>query len=178
MLFIMEIIEILKIHANKYPQMTPQDAVKLIYQNEFGGGHLIKDKETCLKRMYLEFESIEKCDTEEKHEYIGNNVIRVNLKALKKEDLINLCESFITSAKIHKGSTLAFKYKLKLLWENFDSIGFKFTKDQLKEYLKEYKSENYPMVSHSKVYNEFYKPSYRIVQKDMYFPAPVAVTGI
>jgi len=164
----MEIIEILKTQAIKYPKMTPQDAVKLIYQNEFGGGHLIKNRETCLKRIYAEFESIEKNTSSKKFEYIGNNIVRVNLKALKKEELEKLCDSFIESAKVHKGNILTFKYKLKLLWENFDSIGFKFTKDQLKEYLKEYKSENYPMVSHSKVYNEFYKPSYRIVQKDVY----------
>ena len=158
--------------------MTPQDAVKLIYQNEFGGGHLIKDKEACLKRVYTEFENTEKIETEEKYEYIGNNIIRVNLKALSKEELENLCDCFILSAQIHKGNILSFKYKLKLLWENFDSIGFNFTKNELKEYLIKYRENNYPMVSHSKIYNELYKPAYRIVQKDMYFPAPVAVTGI
>lgn len=166
----MEIIEILKTHRIKYPDMTPQDAVKLIYQNEFGGGHLIKDRESCLKRIYSEFENTKKDKNAEKYEYIGNNILRVNLKALEKEDLEILCDKFIDSARIHKGSLLAFKYKLKLLWENFENIGFKFTKEELKEYLKEYKKENYPMVSHSKIFNEFYKPSYRIVQKDLYFP--------
>ena len=31
--------QILQDHARKYPKMEPTDAVKLIYQNEFGGGH-------------------------------------------------------------------------------------------------------------------------------------------
>ena len=31
---------ILKTHAGRYPETRPRDAVKLIYQNEFGGGHL------------------------------------------------------------------------------------------------------------------------------------------
>ena len=61
----MEIIDILKIHTAVYPEMQPQDAVKLIYQNEFGGGHLIKEKETALKRIYSEYESIEKDFSEE-----------------------------------------------------------------------------------------------------------------
>ena len=34
---------ILLTHAARYPLMEPRDAVKLIYQNEFGGGHLIRD---------------------------------------------------------------------------------------------------------------------------------------
>ena len=38
-----ELIKILRAHAEKYPLMRPQDAVKLVYQNEFGGGHLIVD---------------------------------------------------------------------------------------------------------------------------------------
>ena len=40
--------QILISHAARYPLMEPTDAVKLIYQNEFGGGHLIRDTEACL----------------------------------------------------------------------------------------------------------------------------------
>ena len=35
-----ELERILREHAERYPLMQPTDAVKLIYQNEFGGGHL------------------------------------------------------------------------------------------------------------------------------------------
>lgn len=37
----------------KYPQMKAQDIIKLIYQNEFGGGHMIDDPETSLKRLKM-----------------------------------------------------------------------------------------------------------------------------
>ena len=30
-------------HGTRYPQMEPRDAVKLAYQSEFAGGHLIRD---------------------------------------------------------------------------------------------------------------------------------------
>ena len=43
-----ELKAILITHAKRYPLMQPRDAVKLIYQNEFGGGHLICDEEACL----------------------------------------------------------------------------------------------------------------------------------
>ena len=36
-----ELKQILQEHAKRYPLMQPRDVVKLIYQNEFGGGHLI-----------------------------------------------------------------------------------------------------------------------------------------
>ena len=162
-------IETLKYHASKYKEMMPQDAVKLIYQNEFGGGHLINDKELFIKRLLSEYQSIEKDINALKFEDIGNNIIRVNLKALSEDELLNLNEVFIKSANLHKGSLLAFKYKLKLLLDNFYSIGFNFSLDDLLEYLEKYKKSGYPMVSHSKVYNEKYKPAYRIILKELYY---------
>ena len=50
-----ELETILKDHARRYGQMEPTDAVKLIYQNEFGGGHLIRDEESCRNYLYREY---------------------------------------------------------------------------------------------------------------------------
>ena len=46
-----ELNHILQAHAKKYPLMAPCDAVKLIYQNEFGGGHLVTDSARSLAPM-------------------------------------------------------------------------------------------------------------------------------
>ena len=40
--------------------MQLQDMVKLIYQNEFAGGHMIADEKESLKRLEDEFEAIKK----------------------------------------------------------------------------------------------------------------------
>ena len=50
--------KILLNHAGRYPLMEPTDAVKLIYQNEFGGGHLIRDVDSCLNYLRQEYESV------------------------------------------------------------------------------------------------------------------------
>ena len=42
---------ILAAHFEKYPAMRPEDAVKLIYQNEFGPGHMIPDAQRALARL-------------------------------------------------------------------------------------------------------------------------------
>ena len=49
-----ELEQILREHAKRYPLMQPTDAVKLIYQNEFGGGHLIRDEQACLNYLRRE----------------------------------------------------------------------------------------------------------------------------
>ena len=103
-----ELKVILITHANRYPLMQPQDAVKLIYQNEFGGGHLIRDEEAYLNYLRREYASVAKDPTVPLYEDIGNGIIRVNLAAVKHEDLEQLGRDFIRSAAEHTGTTDSF----------------------------------------------------------------------
>ena len=45
-----ELERILKDHAARYPQMEAVDYLKLVYQNEFGGGHLVPEGEQTEQR--------------------------------------------------------------------------------------------------------------------------------
>ena len=99
----MELREILQTHAAKYPKMQPTDAVKLIYQNEFGGGHMISDEKACLAYLIREYASVEKNPQIPLYEEIGNGILRVNLAAVAEKDLEQLGYAFIRSAQMHKG---------------------------------------------------------------------------
>ena len=46
--------DVLARHFAKYPLMEPQDAVKLIYQMEFGPEHLIRDEGKALSMLRQE----------------------------------------------------------------------------------------------------------------------------
>ena len=92
--------DILLAHAKRYPQMRPTDAVKLIYQNEFGGGHLIRDEEAVLNYLRQEYESVEKNASMPLYENIGNGIVRVNLAAVRETDLEKLGQAFIRSAAV------------------------------------------------------------------------------
>ena len=46
---------ILLTHARRYPRMEPCDAVKLLYQSEFAGGHLIRDEAACKAFLLREY---------------------------------------------------------------------------------------------------------------------------
>ena len=110
-----ELKVILITHANRYPLMQPQDAVKLIYQNEFGGGHLIRDEEACLNYLRREYADLEKDPSAQLYEEIGNGIVRVNLAAVKPEDLEQLGRDFIRSAAEHAGTMDSFLQKLDVL---------------------------------------------------------------
>ena len=155
--------QILRHHARKYPQMQPTDAVKLIYQNEFGGGHLIRDEQMCLNYLRREYADLEKDPTAPLYEDIGNGIVRVNLAAVKPEDLEQLGRDFICSAAEHTGTTDSFLKKLDILCQLAEEGIFSFGVQELKIYFSEYIQSGCPMVSHSEQYRQAYRPAYRIV---------------
>jgi hypothetical protein len=162
-----ELKKVLLEHANKYPKMNVSDAVKLIYQNEFGGGHLILNPENSLKYLIYECHNTVNFNQEYEYEDIGNGLVRVNLYFIKdnEEKIRKINEIFVTSANEHKGNLNSFIEKLDLLRTLTIQNNFNFSIMDLDEYLKEYKKNNYPMVSHSQTYKDNYYPSYRIVLK-------------
>lgn len=160
----MTLKEILSLHASKYPEMSPTDAVKLIYQNEFGPGHLIRNRENAfeyLKAEYDRADSTAGC----LYEHIGNGLVRVNLAGFKARglDLSALFDAFCKSAETVKGNVESLKEKLEILKELTEEGTFKFSVSELCDYLCAYEAAGYPMVSHSEVYRQHYHPSYRIV---------------
>ena len=92
--------ETLTAHAGRYPAMTPQDGVKLIYQNEFGGGHLIADPVRSLERLRAEYAALPSGLSAPLAEDIGNGMARVNLSGLDPEEypLEALNRDFVRSA--------------------------------------------------------------------------------
>ena len=160
-----ELRTILIAHAKRYPLMQPTDAVKLIYQNEFGGGHLIRDEEACLNYLRREYADLEKDPTAQMYEDIGNGIVRVNLAAVREEDLEQLGQDFIASVAKHKGTLDSFLNKLEVLQTLTTEGVFAFDLDALNTYLSEYEAVGYPAVSHSEQYRQAYTPAYRIIRK-------------
>lgn len=160
--------QILREHACRYPAMEPTDAVKLIYQNEFGGGHLIRDEAACIAYLRHEYEGVTQSTDAPLTEDIGNGMVRVNLKALDAHGYTpdTLAADFIRSAAIHTGSPESFLAKLEILRRAVQEGHFGFSPEVLEDYLRSYGQAGYPMVSHSEAYRKTYAPTYRIVLKE------------
>ena len=162
--------KVLKDHAVRYPGMQPQDAVKLIYQNEFGGGHLVRDEKRFFTHLYGEYDSLPFCPVQPRCEAIGNGLVRVNLRCLDREELEKLGKAFLACANRHRGSLDSFLEKLTVLREMTNEGSFSFSPETLAQYLGEYEKLGYPMVSHSEAYRKAYAPAYRIVAEADWTP--------
>ncbi len=160
-------------HLACRPKMQIQDMVKLIYQNEFAGGHIIKNEEDSLHRLKEECRHIErhfsvsgKCgDKSEVFEDIGNGLCRFNLAFLKHTDLNirTLNRFFVNTANSVCGSVQGFEEKLDILIQCLKDGQLPYSLDEITAYLKDYKNKGYPPVSHSEAYRKAYSPAYRIV---------------
>lgn len=152
-------------HFNMYPKMQIIDFVKLIYQNEFGGGHLIKDSSVSLNYLKQEYNSVIQSENTSFYEDIGNGIVRVNLSSLNKNNLSleRLNELFVLSANSHKGDLKAFVNKLNMLEQMIKDKELPLNYKEYQDFINKYKELGYPMVSHSKQYKEYYCPAYRII---------------
>ena len=151
-------------HARRYPLMEPTDAVKLIYQNEFGGGHLIRDEEAVRAYLRREYGQTPKSPALPRYESIGNGLVRVNLAALEETELEALADDFIRSAADHPGSLPSFLVKLEVLKQLTREGIFGFDADALNQYLNAYTQAGFPIVSHSPAYRTAYHPAYRVIR--------------
>ena len=162
---------ILLAHARRYPLMEPRDAVKLIYQSEFGGGHLIRDESACLDFLRREYESTRQRTDLPLTEEIGCDIVRVNLGALDVSgySVDHLGHIFLLSAAVHRGNMDSFRRKLSALRQLTAEGSMPFSPNALDTYLESYTAAGFPPVSHSEAYRNTYHPAYRVIRKEFLF---------
>ncbi len=151
-------------HLKQYPMMQVTDAVKLLYQSEFGGGHIIANPGKSLNWIKNEWAQVCDGNTGDVLEDIGGGICRVSLHALSHglaAETLN--QMFVKTADRTVGTVESFEKKLEVLRELCAEGMTPFDAETLEAYLTEYKAKGYPPVSHSEIYREYYHPSYRVV---------------
>ena len=164
-----ELCRVLTDHVKRYPMMEPCDAVKLIFQNEFGGEHLISEPSDTLERLRAEWASTPYDPDVPTVEDIGNGMVRVALAAMRPADgaLQALSRDFFRSAQVHTGRRKAFLSKLDALRALAEEKVFSFTRQELEAYLERYVGAGCGPLSHSAAYRAAYRPAYRVVRRSL-----------
>lgn len=158
-----ELSEILRAHSVRYPLMTPCDAVKLVYQNEFGGGHLVENEKASLSYLLSEYDSARFRKNAPVSEDIGGGYARLHLhpSQIPYAECVN--RVFVLSSRRQDGTLEAFVWKLDVLQACTAEGIFAFGADELADYLVAYRAAGYPPISHSEVYRAAYLPAYRVI---------------
>ena len=157
--------EILLRHFAQYPQMEPQDAVKLIYQQEFGPEHMIQDAGKSLSTLKTEMAQLQGSRAQEPlYENIGNGLCRLNLRpcrdrGIPAEDINRL---FVETAQSTEGDKKRFRQGLRALQKLAEEGETPFDAVELDLFLARY-PDSCPAMHHSVTYRLAYAPAYRIV---------------
>ncbi len=155
----MELLELLSREARR-PGFQIRDAVKLLYQSEFGGGHLIADPAAALERLKSEIDGCERAG-EPLISPIGGGFCRVNLApAAGRLSVETLFRIFLLSSQGPAGDLEDFKEKLTLLYR------LPFDPAEVDDFLTGYAARGYPMLSHSESYRAANKPAYRVIRRE------------
>lgn len=159
-----ELKRILDNHISKYPQMTPQDVVKLVFQGEYGGGHLLSDYDRCLAWIKKEYSETKQSNTCDFYEDIGFGFVRVQLSALDRSGLTaeQVADLFYASASVAHGDSERYLQKLALL-PSFIDERFAFSTNDLRSFIDQYLAQGGGMLSHSETYRNAYSPAYRVI---------------
>lgn len=131
-------------HLELYPKMETSDLIKLAYQSVYGPFHM-ENEENNLRNYLLN----EKCNEIRKTEYLEGEYARYYFD--NNTDLYLLLKLFIKSMQEHKNDDLFLDY-LDLI-EDKEGVNF-------------YLQGGIRDIHHSKIYNELYKPHYRLIKKD------------
>ena len=167
-----ELRAVLAAHGARYPAMEPQDGVKLVYQNEFGGGHLVTDPVRSLERLRAEHAAAPRDPAAPLAEDIGNGLVRIALGAVDEAEypLEALDRDFRRSAALRRGGMDAFLRKLEVLRRMAEEGTFGFSAQALEDYLGPYIRAGCPPASHSQGYRRAYRPAYRVALRSVCLP--------
>ena len=158
---------LLREHLKQYPEMQLQDGIKLLYQNEFGGGHLIPDPAVSLRRLQAECAGLTGSSRDVRVEPIGNGRCRLYLEGLAQSGvpLERVNRMFVASAGERSGSVERFEEKCEILRDMCRQDELPWAISEVEAYLSEYKVKGYPPVSHSEQYRQNYAPAYRVMEE-------------
>ncbi len=169
---------ILRHQLQKTPCIAPCDAVKLLYQQAFGCGHLLADPSDCIQHITNEIGALDGFHSAQIAEFIGHGLCRLNLN---HQDVASLPPSLIEKMMRITQDVLTpdqarFESSLHTLQAVADTNVLPFDGASLAHYLKHYRSQGFPLVSHSQMYRDAYKPAYRVVLADFAMLLPLIQT--
>ncbi len=148
--------------------MQVQDAVKLLYQSEFGGGHMIENEAQSLRWLEEESSAIAAVPGGRAVEEIGGGLCRLYLAPVLALGigLSTVNRFFVHTANNVTGSKAGFLKRLDVFRQCCRENLFSFTQEEAEAYLADYEKNGFLSVHHSETYRSLYAPSYRVVGAD------------
>lgn len=153
-------------HWALYPAMELCDCVKLLYQSEFAGGHIIQDEAQSLAFLQEEA-AYAPARGKGLFEPIGGGLCRLHLGEMAAAGLSPWLANrfFVLTAEENRGTQQSFAQKLELLQQLCDAGELPFSGGECRAFLAQYRAQGCPAIHHSQAFRRAYAPHYRVVSQ-------------
>ena len=163
-------ITLVKNHLQRYPRMEVQDVYKLLYQGEFGVGHILDNPKAAKDYLIRELQQIGGNTEDSLHEVISPEgiIIRVHLRAFKGENLNpdDLWKAMIRTGESVVGDKARFKANWEIIRLGTEHGLIPFSIKTITEFWDNMDRRELSPVHHSDMYNSTYHPAYRVIKLD------------
>jgi len=161
---IMPFEKILRAHVERYPEMQIQDVYKLIHQASLGSEHAVENPEHARAWMLREISEMGSGPVEPVIDPISENaeIVRVHLRpfAAQGGDIEALLNAFIRTANEYRGNFETLETSWKIAERELD-----FPVSEMDAFIRLKRTEGYPPVHHSAVFEKNHRPAYRVIWK-------------
>ena len=174
---LLKIDRILMEQISRYPLLQLQDLYKLIYQGALGSEHAVKDKESARVWLEQELQSLQDGPPEPTIDPIAESgdLVRVNLRPYLESggDPDSLLNAFVITANEYRGSEEVLRINWAIARRLASEGRLPFKIEDMDALLAEMAEEGFPAIHHSALYEEAYRPAYRVVAA-IYIPEILA----
>lgn len=154
-------------HLARYPRMTAQDAVKLLFQARCGCGHLLADEDAVAERAAREMSPLPPDPSQPLLEPIGDAYARLNLRRARADGLTPrqiaramLLSEALSGIKTDRTSVLEDVLRIQREEVPFDV-------EELRTLARRLIDDPAWLPSHSEPYRQAYAPAYRVVSRSL-----------
>ena len=157
-------------HIARYPQMQLDDIYKLLHQAALGPGHGVKDAAAAHAWLEKEAAELGAGPAEPIRDIISpdGRLARVHVRSwlAARGSLDDLNRAFVETANNYPPSPEKLGKFCGCLGDLAAAGGIPFTQQDVLAYFDRIAQASYPVVHHSRIYSETYKPAYRVVAID------------
>lgn len=163
--------ELLSAHIARYPAMQLEDIYKLLHQAALGPGHAIDNPAAARKRLDDEIAALDGEPDEPGRELISpdGRLARVHLRTWMASggDPDALHRAFVETANTWPASPEKLAKFCGCLGDLAAVGGIPFARGEVVHFFEKLARDGYPVIHHSPVYRETYRPAYRVVAIDL-----------
>lgn len=168
--------DVLTTHLERYPRMQLQDLYKLVHQAALGSEHAVDDAASARAWLSGEIETLGEGPDEPKLDPLlpDSGVVRVHLRPwiASGGNTDSLLSAFVMTANSYAGSGNLLLQLWGVATELAATSRLPFDPTEMGDFIREMEESRFPAMRHSDLYEELYRPAYRVVALRFLSPKP------